>query len=86
KLIAIGADNSVQQVTQFKEEYDLKFPVFADVSDSIHRQLGSVKFPYYMGVKLDGSRTAKIFYARLGQIQDVDTFLKSILLTSEKQS
>ncbi len=84
KLIAIGGDNSVQQVTQFKEEYDLKFPVFADGSGSIHRQLGSVKFPYYMGVKLDGRHNARIFYARLGQIQDVDTFLKSILRTSEK--
>jgi peroxiredoxin len=84
KLIAIGGDNSVQQVTQFKEEYDLKFPVFADGSGLIHRQLGSVKFPYYMGVKLDGSHNARIFYARLGQIQDVDTFLKSILRTSEK--
>ena len=84
KLIAIGAGNSIQQVTQFKEEYGLKFPVFADGSGSIHRQLGSVKFPYYMGVKLDGSHNARIFYARLGQIQDVDTFLKSILRTSEK--
>jgi len=84
KLVAIGGDNSVQQVAQFKEEYDLKFPVFADGSGSIHRQLGSVKFPYYMGAKLDGSHNARIFYARLGQIQDVDTFLKSILRTSEK--
>jgi len=84
KLIAIGAGNSVQQVTQFKEEYGLKFPVFADGNGSIHRQLGSVKFPYYMGVKLDGSHNARIFYARLGQIQDVDAFLKSILRTSEK--
>jgi peroxiredoxin len=84
KLIAIGAGNSIQQVAQFKEEYGLKFPVFADGNDSIHRQLGSVKFPYYMGVKLDGEYNARIFYARLGQIQDTDTFLQSILQTSEK--
>jgi peroxiredoxin len=84
KLIAIGAGNSVRQVAQFKEEYGLKFPVFADESGSIHRQLGSVKFPYYMGVNLDGSHKARIFYARLGQIQDVDTFLQTILRTSEK--
>lgn len=84
KLIAIGAENSVQQVAQFKEEYDLKFPVFADGGGSIHRQLGSVKFPYYIGVNLAHDHDARIFYARLGQIQDVDTFLKSILRTSEK--
>lgn len=84
KLIAIGADNSAQQVTQFKEEYRLTFPVFADGDGSIHRQLGSVKFPYYMGVKLDGGHNARIFYARLGQIQDTDTFLQSILRASEK--
>ncbi|MGA9477128.1 MAG: TlpA disulfide reductase family protein [Desulfobacterales bacterium] len=84
KLIAIGAGNSIQQVAQFKEEYGLKFPVFADGDGSIHRQLGSVKFPYYMGVKLDGGHTARIFYARLGQIQDTDTVLQSILRTSEK--
>jgi peroxiredoxin len=84
KLIAIGAGNSVQQVAQFKKEYGMKFPVFADGNGSIHRQLGSVKFPYYMGVKLDGGHTARIFYARLGQIKDIDTFLQSILLTSEK--
>ena len=84
KLIAIGAGNSIQQVAQFKEEYGLKFPVFADGDDSIHKRLGSVKFPYYMGVKLDGDHNARIFYARLGQIQDTDTFLQSILRTSEK--
>jgi peroxiredoxin len=84
KLIAIGAGNSVQQVAQFKEEYGLTFPVFADGDGSIHRQLGSVKFPYYMGVKFDGDHNTRIFYARLGQIQDTDTFLQSILLTSEK--
>ncbi|MGD8971541.1 MAG: AhpC/TSA family protein, partial [Desulfobacterales bacterium] len=61
KLIAIGAGNSVQQVAQFKKEYGLKFPVFADGNGSIHRQLGSVKFPYYMGVKLDGGHNVKIF-------------------------
>jgi hypothetical protein len=37
-----------------------------------------------MGVKLDGGHTARIFYARLGQIKDIDTFLQSILRTSEK--
>jgi peroxiredoxin len=84
KLIAIGAGNSVQQVARFKEEYGLKFPVFADGDGSIHRQLGSVKFPYYMGVKLAGDHNARIFYARLGQIQDTDTFLQSILRTSKK--
>jgi peroxiredoxin len=84
KLIAIGAGNSVQQVAQFKEEYGLKFPVFADGDASIHRKLGSVKFPYYMGVKLDGNHNARIFYARLGQIEDTDTFLQSILRTSKK--
>jgi len=84
KLIAIGAGNSVQQVAQFKKEYGLTFPVFADGDSSIHRQLGSVKFPYYMGVKLDGGHNARIFYARLGQIQNTDTFLQSILRTSEK--
>jgi peroxiredoxin len=84
KLIAIGAGNSVLQVAQFKKEYGLTFPVFADGDSSIHRQLGSVKFPYYMGVKLDGGHNARIFYARLGQIQNTDTFLQSILRTSEK--
>ena len=84
KLIAIGAANSIQQVAQFREEYDLKFPVFADGDASIHRQLGSVKFPYYMAVKLDSGHNARIFYARLGQIEDTDPFLKLILRTSEK--
>jgi len=84
KLIAIGAGNSVQQVAQFKEEYGLKFPVFADGNGSIHRQLGSVKFPYYMGVKLDSDHHARIFYARLGQIEDTETFLQMILRTSKK--
>ena len=84
KLIAIGAGNSVQQVAQFREEYGLKFPVFADGDASIHKRLGSVKFPYYMGVKLDGDHSARIFYARLGQIKDTDTFLQSILRASKK--
>lgn len=78
KLIAIGAGNSARQVAQFKGEYNLKFPVFSDENGVIHRKLGSVKFPYYIGVRLKKDDTARIFYARLGQISNSETFLASM--------
>ena len=79
KLIGIGAGNSSYEVKIFKKTYGIPFPLFADGDFSIHKVMGEVRTPYFIGIKIDDNRNHRIFYSRLGGVGEADQFLETIL-------
>lgn len=78
KLIGIGAGNSEFEVNIFRKKYAIEFPLFPDNDFAVHKMVGEVRTPYFIGVKLDSSGKHSIFYSKLGSIENPDNFLSLI--------
>lgn len=85
KLIGIGAGNSPYEVGVFKKKYGVPFPLFPDGDFKIHKLLGEVRTPYFIGVKInpDGSHT--VFFSKLGAFESPESFLNSMIRLSGLQ-
>lgn len=79
KMIGIGTGNTPFEVGFFRKKYEVPFPLFPDENLSIHEILGELRTPYFIGVKIDRDGSDEVFYARLGQFRDVNSFLKRIV-------
>jgi peroxiredoxin len=82
KLIGIGAGNSAFEVKFFKNKYTIKFPLFSDGKYTVHKRIGEVRTPYFIGLKLQKNSTFKIFMSRPGKFEDPEKFLKTIIKKS----
>jgi thiol-disulfide isomerase/thioredoxin len=85
KLIGIGAGNSLYEVGIFKTRYNVPFPLFADGDYLIHKQVGEVRTPYFVGVKINADGTHQVIYSKLGAFESVDQFLSTIIKLSGLQ-
>jgi len=82
KLIGIGAGNSSFEVKVYKKKYNVPFPLFPDEDFSIHKCIGEVRTPYFLGVKINDDGTHRIFYSQLGKFKGAESFLELMLRES----
>ena len=85
KIIGIGAGNTSYEVGTFKNKYNVPFPLFADGDYVIHKMVGEVRTPYFIGVKLNPDGTNRVIYSKLGALGGVDDFLSTLIKLSELQ-
>ena len=82
KMIGIGAGNTVLEANTFKAQYKVPFPLFPDPDFKIHKDLGEVRTPYFIVIKIKKDRTIEAVHLQEGAFGEAETFLQQILKAS----
>ena len=82
KMIGIGVGNTPLEVEVFRKTYGVPFPLFPDEDYSIHKAIGEVRTPYFIGVKINADKSLSVFHTKEGGFKDPAQFLKQIVAES----
>lgn len=82
KLIGIGTGNSEFEVEVFKKKYNVPFPLIPDENFYIHKRIGEVRTPYFLGISIDKQDGTQVFYSKAGKFQGAEPFLEKIVRLS----
>jgi len=83
KILGLGAGNSDFEVATFKKRYEVPFPLFSDRDFRIHKLLGEVRTPYFIGIRKFPDGSHRVFLSRLGMINSAEAFLTEIIKLAE---
>ncbi len=78
KMIGIGVGNNELETKVFKQTYNIPFPIFSDENYEIHKDLGEVRTPFFIALKISGGHE-EIVQTHLGGLTDSTGFLDLML-------
>lgn len=76
RMLGIGVGNSAYEVDFFRSTYSIGFPLFADGDFVIHKCLGELRTPYFIGLVNPGNNGLDLFLSKGGELGDLDAFLE----------
>jgi peroxiredoxin len=82
KMIGIGAGNSVLEVNTFKEQFKIPFPLFPDPDFKIHKDLGEVRTPCFIVIRIKKDRAVEVLHLQEGAFGEAEIYLRKILKDS----
>lgn len=86
KMIGIGVGNSAFEVNYFRDKYDIRFPLFPDQDFAIHKTIGEVRTPYFIGIKFKEDGSAGIFLSEAGPRGKPEVFFRDLIQMSGLES
>ena len=85
KILGIGAGNTPLEISEFKREFETKFPLFPDPDGKISRQTHYRFTPSFFGIKKNAAGDLKEVIRNPGGIEDEVKFLDVLIGKNAKE-